>query len=81
MFEKIITWIKGAINKMFNTSEITKNFAIDISTNDIVFEMIELCSNIYNHKAPWLNEEVKSLNVAKTICEKVAFYLKSLVTE
>lgn len=72
MFEKIITWIKGAINKMFNTSEITKNFAIDISTNDIVFEMIELCSNIYNHKAPWLNEEVKSLNVAKTICEKVA---------
>lgn len=72
MFEKIITWIKGAINKMFNTSEITKNFAIDISTNDIVFEMIELCSNIYNHKAPWLSEEVKSLNVAKTICEKVA---------
>lgn len=72
MFEKIIIWIKGAINKMFNTSEITKNFAIDISTNDIVFEMIELCSNIYNHKAPWLNEEVKSLNVAKTICEKVA---------
>lgn len=72
MFEKIITWIKGAINKMFNTSEITKNFTIDISTNDIVFEMIELCSNIYNHKAPWLNEEVKSLNVAKTICEKVA---------
>lgn len=72
MFEKIITWIKGAINKMFNTSEITKNFAIDISTNDIVFEMIELCANIYNHKAPWLNEEVKSLNVAKTICEKVA---------
>ena len=60
MFEKIITWIKGAINKMFNTGEITKNFTIDISTNDIVFEMIELCSNIYNQKAPWLNEEVKS---------------------
>lgn len=72
MFEKIITWIKGAINKMFNTGNIAKDFNIDISANDEVMKLIELCSNIYNHKAPWLNEEVKSLNVAKTICEKVA---------
>lgn len=72
MFERIINFIKGAINKMFNTSDIAKDFNIDISTNDEVIKLIELCSNIYNHKAPWLNEEVKSLNVAKTICEKVA---------
>lgn len=72
MFEKIVNWIKGAINKMFNKNEIAKEFNIDISTSDEVLEMIELCSNIYNHKAPWLNEEVKSLNVAKTICNKVA---------
>lgn len=72
MFEKIRTFIKGAINKMFNTSDIAKDFNIDISTNDRVIKMIEKCANIYNHNAPWLNEEVKSLNVAKTICEKVA---------
>ena len=72
MFEKMITWIKGAINKMFNTSNIAKDFNIDISNNDETLELIELCSNIYNHNAPWLSEEVKSLNVAKTICEKVA---------
>ncbi len=57
---------------MFNTSDIAKDFNIDISTNNEVMQLIEQCSNIYNHKAPWLNEEVKSLNVAKTICEKVA---------
>lgn len=72
MFERIITFIKGAINKMFNTSDIAKDFNIDISTSDEVMKLIELCSNIYNHKASWLSEEVKSLNVAKTICEKVA---------
>lgn len=72
MFDKIINWIKGAINKMFNTVDIAKDFNIEISTNDELFKLIEVCSNIYNHKAPWLNEEVKSLNVAKTICEKVA---------
>lgn len=72
MFEKIISWIKGAISKMFKTADIAKDFNIDISTKDKVLELIELCSNIYNHKAPWLDEEVKSLNVAKTICEKVA---------
>ena len=64
MFEKLVNWIKGAINKMFNTSDIAKDFKMDISTNDEVLKMIELCSNIYNHNAPWLNKEVKSLNVA-----------------
>lgn len=72
MFEKIISFIRGAINKMFNINDIAKDFNIDISTNDEVIKLIEKCSSIYNHKASWLNEEVKSLNVAKTICEKVA---------
>ncbi len=72
MFERVVSFIKGAINKMFNTSDIAKDFNIDISTNDEIIKLIEKCANIYNHKAPWLNEEVKSLNVAKTICEKVA---------
>lgn len=72
MFEKITTFIKGVINKMFNTSDIAKDFNIDISASDEIMKLIELCTNVYNHKAPWLNEEVKSLNVAKTICEKVA---------
>ena len=72
MFEKLVNWIKGAISKMFNASDIAKGFKIDISTNNEVLKMIELCSNIYNHNAPWLNKDVKSLNVAKTICEKVA---------
>lgn len=72
MFEKTKAWIKGAINKMFNITDIAKDFNIDISTNNKVLRIIEKCSNIYNHKAPWLNEEVKSLNVANTICQKVA---------
>ncbi len=72
MFEKIRTFIKGAINKMFNVTDIAKDFNIDISTSDEVIKLIEKCTNIYNNKAPWLNEDVKSLNIAKTICEKVA---------
>lgn len=72
MFEKVITFIKGVVNKMFNAGDIAKDFNIDISTSDEVMRLIEKCSSIYNHKAPWLNKEVKSLNVAKTICEKVA---------
>ncbi|MCI8482230.1 MAG: phage capsid protein, partial [Clostridia bacterium] len=57
---------------MFNTGDIAKDFNTDIQASDEVMKLIEKCANIYNHKAPWLNEEVKSLNVAKTICEKVA---------
>lgn len=72
MFEKVITWIKGAINKMYDTSSIEKDFNIDISSNYKVMRLIEECANIYNGRAPWISEEVKSLNVAKTICDKVA---------
>lgn len=72
MFERIVNFIKGAINKMFNTTDIAKDFNIDISTSNEILSAIEKWSNIYNNKAPWLNEEVKSLHVAKTICEKVA---------
>ena len=72
MFQKFLNFIKGAINKMFSTNDIAKDFNIDISSNDEVLNLIELCSNIFNNKAPWLSKEVKSLNVAKTICEKVA---------
>lgn len=72
MFERIVNFIKGAINKMFNTTDIAKDFNIDISTSDEVLSAIERWSSIYNGRAPWLNEEVKSLHVAKTICEKVA---------
>lgn len=72
MFERLVNFIKGAINKMFNTTDIAKDFNIDISTSDEMLSAIEKWSNIYNSRAPWLNEEVKSLHVAKTICEKVA---------
>jgi A118 family predicted phage portal protein len=72
MFERIINFIKGAINKMFNTADIAKDFNIDISTSDEVLSAIERWSAIYNGKAPWINEEVKSLHVEKTLCEKVA---------
>lgn len=72
MFEKVVNWIKGAINKMFNTTDIAKKFNIDISTSDTMINAIEEWAKIYNGQAPWLNEDVKSLNVAKTICERVA---------
>lgn len=72
MFERIVNFVKGAINKMFNTTDIAKDFNIDISTSDEMLSIIEKWSNIYNGKLPWLNKEVKSLHVAKTICEKVA---------
>ena len=59
MFERIVNFIKGAISKMFNTTDIAKDFNIDISTSDEVLSAIERWSNIYNGKAPWLNEEIK----------------------
>ena len=50
MFERLINFIKGAMNKMFNTTDIAKDFNIDISTSDEMLSAIEKWSNIYNGK-------------------------------
>lgn len=57
---------------MFDYKKIVKDFGLDIQTSENIIDAITKWSNIYNKNEPWLNENTKSLHVARTMCEKVA---------
>ena len=72
MMNKIIDKIKGWWNKMFDYNKIAKDFDLDIDTSRDILDAFQKFSNIYNGHEPWIDDNTKSLHVAKTACEKVA---------
>ena len=72
MFTKILNWIRGVINKMFDKSTIKKQFNVDIAVSDRMANKIELWSKMFEDKAPWLDKNTQSLNLASAIAGEVA---------
>lgn len=72
MMNKIIDKIKGWWNRMFDYNKIAKDFDLDIDTSRDILDAFQKFSNIYNGHEPWIDDNTKSLHVAKTACEKVA---------
>lgn len=63
---------------MFDYNKIVKDLDLDIQTSSDILDAFQEWSKIYNGKEPWVNDNVTSLHVAKTISEKVA---ESVVNE
>lgn len=72
MFTKIFEKIKGWWKNMFDYEKIISDFDLDVETSKKMIEAIKMWTDIFNGNAPWQSEEVKSLHVAKTVCEKVS---------
>lgn len=68
MFGTILGWIKG-IN-ILNSKKDAINLDLTIS-NDMQ-TAIESWTNIYTNNAPWLNNDVKSLELAADVCTEFA---------
>ena len=72
MFDKIKIWLKGVWTKMFAANNIEKALGVEIDTNTIMNRSIELWANLYQNKAPWLSETVRSLNLPSSIANEIA---------
>lgn len=74
MFNKIINTIKGWWRNMFDYKKIINDFGLDTETSDAMLNAIQKWSDIFNGNEPWINKNdgIKSLHVAKTMCERVA---------
>lgn len=72
MLSKIINTIKGWWKNMFDYQKVINDFGLDIQTSKEMLDAINLWSEIFNGRAPWQSKTVKSLHVAKTVCEKVS---------
>lgn len=72
MFSKFITWIRGVINKMFKRNEIGSKFNVDVIVSDKMSTAIDLWVQLFENKAPWLDNDTKSLNLPSAIAGEIA---------
>jgi len=72
MFRGLIEKIRSVINKMFNRSTLKQEMNVDIVTSDKMANAINLWTNMYEDRAPWLSKTVKSMNLASTIASEHA---------
>lgn len=72
MIGNLINKVKGWWHKMFDYKKIVNDFGLDMETSESILNAIQTWSKIYNKQEPWIDENTKSLHVARTMCEKVA---------
>lgn len=72
MINRIISKVKVWWKNMFDYNKVISDFGLDVQTSKEMLDTIKLWSDVFNGKAPWQSDEVKSLHVAKTVCEKVS---------
>ena len=72
MFENIITWIKGLINKMFNRDDLKRIIGQEIKLSDPMIKKINLWGEMFAGEPPWADENIKSLRIEQGICKELA---------
>lgn len=72
MFRKLFNAIRQVVRKIFPKKNIEEAMKIDLPVSDEMTEAIELWSQMYKDKAPWLDDNTKSLNLASAIASELA---------
>ena len=72
VFTAAIDWLKGIWNKMIGTQTIKDVFAVETATSQEMQESIRAWSDLYLNRAPWLNQDVRGLNLPAAIAGEIA---------
>lgn len=72
ILDKILSWIRGVIKKMFNKNSIESKLNVEVAISPDMTRAIQLWSDMYENKAPWLNDEnVVSLELPSAIAREI----------
>jgi len=72
MFNRILQWIKEVWNRMIGQSSIKQSLNVDIAVSPLMVDALQTWSLLYENKASWLNNDVKSLNLAAAVSSEIA---------
>lgn len=71
MFQKILSFIKGVVEKMFSKETIKNVFGVDVAISNDMAKAIDLFEKIYKNEADWLKkDEVESLELGASIANE-----------
>lgn len=72
MFEKIKEWFLRGIDKMLSKSTVEEALKVKTAVSFEMEAAMKLWLKIFTNNAPWLNEEVRSLQLGASIAEEFA---------
>ncbi len=65
-----ISYMKGLINRLFAVRDIQTAMNIEIVQSELMINKIDIWMQMYFGKAPWTNNDVKSLRLEKSVCRE-----------
>lgn len=72
MFEKVKKWFLRGIDKMLSKSTVEEALKVKTAVSFEMEAAMKLWLKIFTNNAPWLNEEVRSLQLGASIAEEFA---------
>lgn len=72
MFTRILQWIKGVFFKMIGQSNVKQALHVDVAISSEMANALQLWASMYQNQAPWLNNDIKSLNLPASIAGEIA---------
>ena len=68
----IISMIKEVITKLFDKKSVAEKLGVTIAVSQDMTNAIRLWADLYEGKAPWLNENVRSKRLAYAVTHEMA---------
>lgn len=72
MFSKVKDTIGKWVRKILRKETIEQRLDVDIAVSNDMSNAIKLWNQLYTNTSPWLNDTVKSMNVASAIASEIA---------
>lgn len=72
MFQKLLGIIRQVISRMVNKNTIESELNIDVAVSPEMAAGIDLWGSMYINRSPWLNKDVKSINLPAEIASEMA---------
>jgi A118 family predicted phage portal protein len=72
VFERLKNIVKGVYRRMFSIRTLKELFGQDISISQEMITAIEKWRSMYRGQAPWVDEQVDSLQIEQGICREFA---------
>ena len=72
MFQKLLQWIQGVLNKMLNISSVKQALNLNVAITPFMAENLQKWSLMYINQSPWLSSEIKSLNLPASIAAELS---------
>lgn len=72
MIQRFLTWIRGVFSKMLHLGDAKSALKVDVAISTEMQTAIDLWSQMFTEKAPWLDDTTQSLGLPASIAGEIA---------